>query len=154
MILDEVAWWQDTPGPRTLLDSLLSSAAKVEGCRVVVITSPSSPAHFAYRLRQHAADDPLWRLSEETGAPRWLDPERVEEQRRRLPEAMFARLFEGRWMDGDEALAVSGDVAPRYPTAARSILSPASPTRWAPTWASAATGPRGRRPLGGERVVV
>lgn len=110
VVIDEAAWWSDTPQPRMLLDSLLSSAAKVEGCRVVVITSPSSPDHFAYRLRQHAASDPLWRLSEQTGPPPWLDPARVEEQRRRLPEAMYRRLFLGEWCEGEEQLAVSGDV--------------------------------------------
>ena len=104
VILDEIGWWPDLPSARTLVDSLLSSAAKTEGCRVAVITSPSSPSHFAHKLRDHAASDPLWRLSETPGPIGWIAPERIEEQRRRLSEPMFRRLFLGEWSEGDEAL--------------------------------------------------
>ena len=110
VILDELGWWGDTPAPRMLLDSLLSSAAKRERCRVVVITTPSTPSHFAHRLREHAAADPLWRLSETAGPPPWIAPDRVAEQRRRLSGPMFARLFEGRWVEGTDSLTSLADV--------------------------------------------
>jgi phage terminase large subunit-like protein len=104
IIIDELAWWPDVPSSHLLLDSLLSSAAKMPDCRVAVITSPSSPSHFAYRLRNHASEDPLWRLSETEGPVPWLALERIEEQRRRLSPAMFERLFMGRWVEADDAL--------------------------------------------------
>lgn len=104
VIVDELGWWPDVPSSHLLLDSLLSSAAKMANCRVAVITSPSSPSHFAYKLRNHAAEDPLWRLSETPGPVPWLSPERIEEQRRRLSPAMFERLFMGRWVEADDAL--------------------------------------------------
>jgi Terminase large subunit, ATPase domain len=111
VILDEVGWWPDVPSARTLLDSLLSSAAKVEGCRVLAITSPSSPSHFAHKLREHAASDALWRLSEVTEPIPWVPAERREEQRRRLSEPMFRRLFLGEWCEAEDVLADEGAIA-------------------------------------------
>lgn len=110
LILDELAWWADTGQPRALLDSLLSSAAKSSDCRVMVITSPSSPSHFAYRELEHARSDEMWRVSERTGLVPWLDPARVAEQQRRLSDPMYRRLFLGEWAEGDESLALTGDV--------------------------------------------
>ncbi len=107
VVIDELAWWTDTAAPQVLLDSLLSSAAKTPGCRVAVITSPSSPSHFSHKLRDHAAEDPLWRLSEVEGPVPWLPEERIEEQRRRLSPTMFERLFMGRWTEADDALSDS-----------------------------------------------
>jgi len=111
IVIDELAWWADTAGPRLLFDSLASSAAKVAGCRLLVITSPSDPAHFAHKVYSGALVDPLWRVSEQTGPPPWLDGEKVEEQRRRLTPAMFERLFEGRWATGEDRLTTEADLA-------------------------------------------
>lgn len=110
IVVDEVAWWPDGAGPRLLFDSLASSAAKVAGCRLLVITSPSDPAHFAHKIYSGALVDPLWRVSEQTGPPPWLDPAKVEEQRRRLTPAMFERLFEGRWATGEDRLTTEADL--------------------------------------------
>jgi len=104
LIVDEIGWWDDTDANRTLVDSLLSSAAKVAGCRVAVLTSPSAPSHFSYGLREHAERDPMWRLSETPGPIAWMAPEVVAEQQRRLSPAMFARLFLGQWVEAEDAL--------------------------------------------------
>ena len=104
IVIDELAWWSDVPEARALFDSLSSSAAKVAACRLIVITSPSAPGHFAHKIYETACIDPLWRVSEQVGAPPWLDPAKVEEQRRRLAPSMFARLFEGVWADADDQL--------------------------------------------------
>jgi len=111
VVIDELGWWPDVPQSRELLDSLLSSAAKVKGCRVAVITSPSSPSHFSFKLKEHADEDPLWRLSEQVGPPPWLDEARVEEQKRRLSEPMYQRLFEGRWVEAEGQLADAAAIA-------------------------------------------
>ena len=34
------------------------------------------------------------------GPPPWIAADRLEEQRRRLPPAVFEQLFEGRWVEG------------------------------------------------------
>jgi hypothetical protein len=110
LIVDELAWWSDTAGPRTFLDSLTSAAAKSKTARLWVITSPSDPAHFSAKLLEEARASDLWRVSEHIGLVPWLDPARVEEQGRRLTEPMYRRLFLGEWCEGDESLAAVGDV--------------------------------------------
>jgi len=110
LIADEFAWWANTPQPRQLWDSLSSAVAKSTTARLLVITSPSDPSHFSHEVLRHARGDALWEVRELTGLVPWLDPLRVDEQRRRLPEAMFRRLFLGEWAEGEEKLATAGDV--------------------------------------------
>lgn len=110
LVVDEFAWWQDAPRAREFWESLSSAAAKSKTARMMVITSPSSPAHFAFEVLEQARESGLWRVSELVGLVPWLDPARVEEQRRRLTEAQYLRLFEGRWAEGEEALAAAGDI--------------------------------------------
>lgn len=110
LVVDEFAWWGDTPQARQFWESLSSAAAKSSTARMMVITSPSSPAHFSFEVLEQARGSDLWRVSELIGLVPWLDPARVEEQRRRQTEAQFRRLFLGEWAEGEEALAAAGDI--------------------------------------------
>ena len=68
------------------------------------------PAHLAARVRDHARDDPLWRLHEVPGPVPWLSPERLDEQRRALPNSVFGRLHLNEWVEPDDRLALLEDV--------------------------------------------
>jgi phage terminase large subunit-like protein len=59
---------------------------------------------------EHALADPLWRVHEVAGPVPWLDPKRVEEQRRRLPESSFRRLFLNEWVSGEDRVASMEDL--------------------------------------------
>jgi hypothetical protein len=45
--LDELASWSDTANARRFLDALTSSATKVPGCRMAILTSAGSPSHYS-----------------------------------------------------------------------------------------------------------
>ena len=101
VFVDELANWQDGPAARRLWEALSSAAAKRSDSRLVVLTTPSTPTHFAYAVLEHARTDPRWRSHEVREPPPWLDPERVDEQRARLPASVFAQLFLGDWTQAE-----------------------------------------------------
>jgi phage terminase large subunit-like protein len=110
VVVDEIAQWAQTDGPRRLWEAVSTAAAKLRGCRLVVLTTAGDPAHWARKVLDHAIGDPLWRVHEVAGPVPWLDRARLEEQRRRLPESSFQRLFLNRWVAVDEALASPDDL--------------------------------------------
>ena len=97
VFVDELANWNDGPSARRLWDAASSAVAKRSDARLIVITTPSSPDHFAFKILEHARRNDLWRVCERRGPAPWLDPVRLEEQRQRLPAAVYAQLFEGEW---------------------------------------------------------
>lgn len=110
LIVDEFSWWADTSSPRQFWESISSAVAKSATARMLILTSPSAPTHFSHRVLEEARGSDLWRVSEQVGLVDWLDPARVAEQRARLPEPMFRRLFLGEWCEGDDTLAAGADV--------------------------------------------
>jgi hypothetical protein len=111
VVVDELGFWAETPGARALWDSVSSAVAKVASARLVVLTTPSAPSHFAYALLEHARSDPAWRVSERRGPSPWITAAKLEEQRRRLPAAQYRRLFEGEWVESEDALLSEDDLA-------------------------------------------
>jgi hypothetical protein len=99
LYLDELAAWPDTPNARRFLDALTTSATKVPGARMAVLTAAGSPSHYSYKLLEHARAHPLWRALERTGPPPWIDEARLEEQRKRLPDSVYMQLFEAQWTE-------------------------------------------------------
>jgi phage terminase large subunit-like protein len=110
VVADEIAQWNSTGGPRVLWESVSSAAAKNPECRMVLLTSAGDPAHWSRGVLEHAERDPLWRVHEVPGPVPWLDPARVEEQRRRLSESSFARLFLNQWTAGEDRVASLDDL--------------------------------------------
>ncbi|MDQ3661722.1 MAG: hypothetical protein M3454_11820 [Actinomycetota bacterium] len=102
--VDELCVWPQTPSHQRLWESLSSSAAKSKASRLVIISTPSDPAHWSRRIYDHAVDDPLWNVLVTEGPSPWIDPERIEEQKRRLTDSAFQQLFEGRWTPGEDRL--------------------------------------------------
>ncbi len=78
---------------------------------MVVITTAGDPGHWSHGVLTHAKADPLWRVHEVDGPPPWIDPERLAEQRRRLPESVYARLFENQWTAPEDSLVNPDDLA-------------------------------------------
>jgi len=103
IFVDELANWADVPSARRLWEAASSAAAKKPGCRMAIITTASTPRHFAYAVLEHARTSDLWHVAEREGPSPWLDPEKLEEQRLRLPAAVFAQLFENRWTEAEGA---------------------------------------------------
>jgi phage terminase large subunit-like protein len=110
VFVDELAQWQTTRGARRLWEAISTSLPKTGG-RMVVATTAGDPAHWAARVLEHALADPLWRVAETHGPPPWMPEELVDEQRRRLPESSFQRLFENIWTSGEDRLVAEEDLA-------------------------------------------
>jgi phage terminase large subunit-like protein len=111
VVIDELAQWATTPGPRALFEAVTSAAAKVAGARLAIITTAGDPAHWSYKMLEHARVDPLWRVREVPGPAPWLERERVDEQRRRLPPSSFARLFLNEWTAPEDRLTSAESLA-------------------------------------------
>jgi hypothetical protein len=94
---DELANWNDGPASRRLWEAASSAVAKRSDARMVVLTTASSPDHFAYKILEHARLSPLWRTSERAGPAPWMSEDRLFEQRQRLPDAVYAQLFLNEW---------------------------------------------------------
>ena len=110
LIVDELAQWATTAGPRELWEATTTAMAKVPGARLVVLTSAGDPAHWSRAILDHALDDPLWHVHEVPGPPPWADPDRLAEQRRRLPESSWRRLFLNEWTSPEDRLTSLDDL--------------------------------------------
>lgn len=110
VVVDELAQWATTIGPRRLFEAVTSAVTKIPGARLAIITTAGDPAHWSRKVLDHALRDPLWRVQEVAGAAPWLDPARLAEQRRRLPESSWRRLFENEWTSAEDRLASADDL--------------------------------------------
>ncbi|HXN59273.1 MAG TPA: hypothetical protein VN886_02365, partial [Acidimicrobiales bacterium] len=110
LIVDELAQWGTTRKPRAMWEAVTSAMPKVKGSRMVVLTSSGDPVHWSHGVLEHAYADDLWRVHEVRGAPPWASPERLEEQRRRLPISQFARLFLNEWTASEDRLTSVEDL--------------------------------------------
>ena len=109
--VDELGQWHTTAPPQRCWEAVSSAAVKVPDSRLVVLTTASDPAHWSKAVRDHAMDDPLWRLHEVPGPPHWIDSKRLDGERRRLPESSFRRLFLNEWTASEDRLASEEDLA-------------------------------------------
>jgi hypothetical protein len=102
-VCDELAQWPDTDNARQVWQAISTAAPKVRG-RVAIITTAGDPSHWSRGVYEHAAEDPLWRVSEVHGPAPWLDPAELEGERRRLPDSAWQRFFENRWCATEDRL--------------------------------------------------
>jgi hypothetical protein len=98
VVCDELSHW---PKPE-LWQSLLSSAAKQRHCILTVLTNAGVGRGWQWGVREHARTSPLWHFSSLDGpqAP-WITAEWLEEQRKLLPPAVYARLWLNQWQHSD-----------------------------------------------------
>ena len=103
---DELAAWPSDG----LWHSMASALHKVPGARLFVLTTAGSPASWAFRLWEHAHASDMWRVLETPELPPWIDQAQVEDARAYLPAGVFARFYENRWVQGEEALFTTAEV--------------------------------------------
>ncbi len=103
LVLDEFSAWPDTPGPRRFWESLSSAMAKMPASRMLVVTSAGDPRSLAFEVLKHARTSDMWRVSEWSGPSPWADPDRLAEQRTRLPEPVYRALFMNEWTEAEGA---------------------------------------------------
>jgi phage terminase large subunit-like protein len=103
-IVDEIAQWKATPGPRLVWEAVLSAMAKVSGARLVCMTSAGDPAHWSYKVLAHAKKSKAWRVNEVPGPTPWIDPAALADQRALLPESSYRRLHLNEWTAAEDRL--------------------------------------------------
>jgi phage terminase large subunit-like protein len=101
--VDELAQWPQTTNAQRLFEAITSAMLKVPTARLVVMTTAGSPTHFAAKVFEHARESDLWRCSETPGPAPWSDPVMLAEQKKRLPESVYANLFLNEWQETDGA---------------------------------------------------
>lgn len=98
VICDELCHWTKPE----LWYSLCSSAAKKPSCVLVVLTNAGFGTGWQWEVRAAAMASGEWYFSSLAGsqAP-WITPETLAEQRRLLPPAVYARLWDNVWQHSD-----------------------------------------------------
>jgi hypothetical protein len=98
VICDELCHW---PRPE-LWYSLCSSAAKQPHCVLAVLTNAGVGTGWQWEVREAARTSPDWHFSSLAGsqAP-WITAAALDEQRRLLPPAVYARLWDNVWQHSD-----------------------------------------------------
>ena len=110
VFVDEIAQWATTPGPQRLWEAVSTAVAKTGQARMVVLTTAGDPAHWSHKILEHAEDDPMWRVHQVHGPAPWMEHDRLEEQRRRLPESSYRRLFLNEWTEAEDRLTTIDDL--------------------------------------------
>jgi phage terminase large subunit-like protein len=102
--VDELTQWSDSPGPRRLLESVASSAAKDASCRFTILTTAGDPAHFSHAILEHAIVDERWRVHQVGGPAPWQDADALREQKARLAPSLYRQLYENEWTESEDRL--------------------------------------------------
>ncbi len=110
LVVDEFANWDATERVMKFWEAVSSAMTKAKNARMCLISSAGDPAHWSREVRDHAILSPLWRVHEVKGPPPWIDPEKLAEQRDRLPASVYARLFMNEWTASEDRLASWEDI--------------------------------------------
>jgi phage terminase large subunit-like protein len=109
-VCDEFAQWPTTPGPQRLWEAILSAVPKVDGCRLVLLSTAGSPDHPSHKLLDQARTSPGWRVSEVPGPCPWVSEAALAEQWRLLPESSYRRLHLNQWVSSEDRLVTAEDL--------------------------------------------
>lgn len=96
VVCDELAAWPS----RELFDSLLSAAAKRSNSVAIIASNAGWVDTDAFAIREAIRVDPAWVFRSIDRTAKWISEGHLAEQRRILPAATFARLFENVWASG------------------------------------------------------
>jgi hypothetical protein len=108
LICDEFCQWPETRGAKRVYTAIRSTVQKVDGCRLIILSSAGEPSHWSRKIFDAAVRDRLWRVNEVPGPPPWQDPEEIESLRNDLTPSEFDRLVMNIWSE-DEDRAISED---------------------------------------------
>ena len=112
IVADEVCHWQ---GDGSLWHSLISSAAKRSTCALIAITNAGFVDSWQWNIREQARVGDNWHFHRLDGSrASWMTQERLEEQRRMLPEVAFNRLWNNVWSSGGGDALTEGDIAAAF----------------------------------------
>lgn len=98
IVADEFTHWA---GDGSLWNSLISSAAKKANCLLLGISNAGFVDSWQWNIREIIRNDPGWLFSRLDGPQAsWMTEDRLDEQRRMLPNVAYLRLWENQWSSG------------------------------------------------------
>jgi hypothetical protein len=110
IVVDEAAQWPSTRNGKKMWAALVSSLAKVPGCRFVVLTSAGEPQHWCYGVLKAARKSADWHVNEVPGPLEWLDPAKLEAQRPLLLDSEFSQYHLNLWVESEDRLVSEADL--------------------------------------------
>lgn len=110
VVYDEICQHPSTPAAEGVFEAVSTSLVKHPGSRAVLITTSGDPGHWSRRVFDAAVGSPLWRVAETRGPAPWQDEAELAEEKARLPEPAWRRLFLNEWAAGEDRLLDHEDV--------------------------------------------
>lgn len=121
VVCDELCHW----GSRDLWDSLVSASAKRRDCVLVVISNAGFSESWQWDVRETIRLDAGWYFNALDGPKAsWITQDRLDQQRRLLPDPVFRRLWLNEWSSGSGDALQADDI-----DAAITQTGPMSPAR-------------------------
>lgn len=108
LVADEFCQWPETRGAKRVWTALYTAAPKVQGCKLIILTTAGEPSHWSREVYEKCERDPLWRVTATPGPVPWMPPEELESLRWQLRPSEYERLVLNLWSE-DEDRAVSED---------------------------------------------
>lgn len=97
IVCDEIAEWRR----RDLWDSLWTASGKRPHCRVLVISSAGwDTTSICAEVRKIAESEEDWYFSSRGQCASWIRRAWLQQQKRTLPDHVYQRLHENRWVTG------------------------------------------------------
>ena len=128
IVADEVCQWPTTRNAKELWVAMFSSLGKVPGAKLLCISTSGDPAHWTHDIYETAKTSPMWSVADIPGLLPWVSSDYLDEQRRMLSPAVFARLHMNEWTSPDDRLTNLEDL--RACVAHRGSLPPQSGVRY------------------------
>jgi phage terminase large subunit-like protein len=108
-VVDELAQWEETRRARKLWTAIVSSLAKVPGCRFICLTSAGEPGHWSHKVLQDAKRIPdRWHVHEVPGPLPWVTEADLLAQG--LRDSEYARLHLNQWTQSEDRLVSAADL--------------------------------------------
>lgn len=110
VVADELSLWPSTSNYRRLWSAIISALPKVQGSRLVVITTAGSPTGLGAEVWAEAEQSSHWHTARRPGPSPWWTDEDVEALKSSLTASEWRRLIECVWAESDDALTSPEDI--------------------------------------------
>jgi phage terminase large subunit-like protein len=110
VVADELCQWPGTRNAKGLWQAVVSALGKVQGARLLTLSTSGDPGHWSRRIYDAAQQSPAWTVADVPGPLPWASEEFLAEQRLILPESVYRRLHLNEWCAPEDRLTNVDDV--------------------------------------------
>ncbi|MEM0142441.1 MAG: terminase large subunit [Candidatus Parvarchaeum sp.] len=102
LICDEFCQWPTTRKAERVWEAIVSTAQKVDNCKLVIISSAGEPSHWSYPIWKRSKTSKLWRSHDLPGPVPWQRPEELDELQHILSPSAYRRLILNEWCESED----------------------------------------------------